>query len=122
MRSKNACGSPSRSGLRHWEYRDCRHCCQFGIRGDAQETIQMTVHGISSGSHYVMMHVVVASMVGIFLLAPTLWFALDREMPYVRSDATIVAVEPKLCGLPDDAPQGRIIPGSCVMLHMRTNP
>lgn len=56
----------------------------------------------------------VTLMLAAVLVVPIL-MVLDREPPYVRESGSIIAANPKDCGLEDGSiPSGAIYPGSCV--------
>lgn len=51
---------------------------------------------------------------GVFVVAPTVWFAMDRAPPYVRESGEMVAMAPEACQLdPAESPRG-ITAGACV--------
>lgn len=55
---------------------------------------------------------VAPAMIAIFIFAPTAWWLMDREPPYIRESGEIVAALPSDCGLADDAPAG-LFAGGC---------
>lgn len=54
-----------------------------------------------------------ALIFGVFFIAPIVWFAIDREPPYVREGGTMVPMAPAACQLEEPAPTG-LSPGACV--------
>lgn len=46
----------------------------------------------------------------VFIL---IWFVMDRTPPYIRESGEMVPLDPSVCGIDHDSPQG-LTPGACV--------
>jgi len=58
-----------------------------------------------------------AAFASVFIVVPFVWFIMDRDPPYVRSNGEITAAEPGNCGLFDGVSRHVNAPiraGSCV--------
>lgn len=62
---------------------------------------------------------IVAAIIAIGVVAPTMWMLLDRDPPHKRDNGQILADDPMDCGLPPDAPRGAIYPGSCIAVDWK---